>query len=39
MQYEAPAVIAVADVNEPLIGFIGSGTPTNPQWNEEADES
>lgn len=37
MTYEAPAVVAVTDVTDPLIGFIGSAT--NPQWNDEADAS
>ena len=38
MQYEAPAVVSVVDVAEPLIGSVGS-VPINPQWNDEADES
>jgi hypothetical protein len=33
MQYEAPAVAAVTEVSQPLIGFIGSGP--NPTWNDE----
>ena len=33
MEYEAPAVTAVTEVGEPLIGVIGS--VVNPQWTEE----
>ena len=37
MEYEAPAVTSVTEVGEPLIGVTGS--PINPQWNDEADVS
>ena len=35
MEYEAPAVTAVTEVGEPLIGITGS-VGANPQWNDEA---
>lgn len=38
MEYEAPAVTAMTEVGEPLIGAMPSGF-NNPQWNEEADAS
>jgi hypothetical protein len=38
MKYEAPAVTAITEVGEPLIGVV-VGSVTNPQWNDEADAS
>jgi hypothetical protein len=37
MPYEAPAVTAVTEVCEPLIGLVTS--VANPQWSDEADAS
>ncbi len=39
MEYEAPAVAAVTEVGDPLIGFLPSCCPPNPQWSDEADTS
>lgn len=36
MEYEAPAVTAVTEVDTPLIGAPNSMTG-NPQWNDEPD--
>jgi hypothetical protein len=35
MKYEAPAVTAVTEVCEPLIGVVTS--VVNPQWNDETE--
>ncbi len=37
MKYEAPAVTAITEVDEPLVGLVVS--TINPQWKDEQDQS